>query len=167
MSYPLHFLHPWFLYTNSSLNCVIHKVHIYLEYHTVSVPSLELGPTPPPTLSHASEGDLPPWNQGGGGGIHSPAYEGVGSPNSDDWRQSSALCPLCGVIHKLHALRNNELIEFTCEGVRRYKFFCMVFCCFLLRISPFHLITFTQQRVLQGFWAKIRTQDLPCNGQAR
>jgi hypothetical protein len=47
---------------------------------------------PPPSL--ASEcAPLPPSK--GGGGAHSPAGEGWGSPNSDDWRKSFALCLLC------------------------------------------------------------------------
>ncbi len=48
---------------------------------TVSVPSSELGP-PPTSLPQA---------------IHSPAGEGVGGPNSDDWRKSMALCLLCDI----------------------------------------------------------------------
>jgi len=33
-----------------------------------------------------------PW---GGGGVHTSSCEGVGSPNSDDWRKSLELCLLC------------------------------------------------------------------------
>jgi hypothetical protein len=36
----------------------------------------------------------PPWNQRGGG-QHSLASDGAGRANSDDWRQSLALCILC------------------------------------------------------------------------
>jgi hypothetical protein len=53
-----------------------HKVHIHLEYCTVYVPSLELGPletTPIP--SPRSECALPPEPKGG---AHSPAGEGLG-----------------------------------------------------------------------------------------
>ena len=31
------------------------------------------------------------------GGVQYPAGEGWGSPNSDDWRKSLALCLLCGL----------------------------------------------------------------------
>jgi hypothetical protein len=64
-----------------------HKVHIY-KSTTVYVPSSELGLSPP-LLSPATV-PLPP-NQGGGG----RRARGWGSPNSDDWRKSLALCLLC------------------------------------------------------------------------
>ncbi len=66
----------------------IHKVHIYTEYHSVC-PLVGIGTAPPP--------------QAKGGRAHSPAGEGWGSPNSDDWRKSLALCLLCGYIAKSHA----------------------------------------------------------------
>jgi hypothetical protein len=72
-----------------------HKVHIYLEYHSFC-PSLELGPPPPST---ASECDSPRAQIGGGGGytVHTcQRVRGLGSPNSDDWRESLVLCLLCG-----------------------------------------------------------------------
>ncbi len=65
----------------------------------MSVPSLELGPPPPlPQASVLTHGTV-----GGGGGTHSPACEGVGCPNSDDWRDSLVpyyvfsvlLCTVC------------------------------------------------------------------------
>ncbi len=66
-----------------------HKVRIYKEYHSVC-PLVEIGTLPPP-LSPASVPPVPK-----DGGAHSPAGEGWGSPNSDDWRKSLALCLLCG-----------------------------------------------------------------------
>ncbi len=57
------------------------------------VPSSELGLSHPPSL--ASE--CAPSPQAKGGRAHSPAGEGWGSPNSDDWRKSLALFLLCGV----------------------------------------------------------------------
>ncbi len=48
-----------------------------------------------PTPSLTSECAPPPGTRGGGGVAYSPAGEGLGSPNSDDWRKSFALCLLC------------------------------------------------------------------------
>jgi hypothetical protein len=63
---------------------------IYLEYHS-ACPFVGIGTLPPP-LSPASV-HLPPEPKGG---AHSPAGKGLGSPYSDDWRKSLALCLLCG-----------------------------------------------------------------------
>ncbi len=48
-----------------------------------------------PNPSPASECAPPPQPKGKGG-AQSPAGGGWGSPNSDDWRKSLALCLLCG-----------------------------------------------------------------------
>ncbi len=58
-----------------------HKVHIYIEYHSVC-PLVGIGTPPPPEPK--------------GGGTHSPSGEGVRSPNADDWRKSFSLCLVCG-----------------------------------------------------------------------
>ena len=58
-------------------------VRIYKEHHSVC-PLVGIGTLPTP-LSPASE-PLPP--EPGGGGAHSPAGEGLGSPKSDDWRKA-------------------------------------------------------------------------------
>jgi hypothetical protein len=52
----------------------------------------ELGPPPP--LPKAS---VAPLGTKGGGGQHLLSWEGQGArvPNSDDWRESLALCLLC------------------------------------------------------------------------
>jgi hypothetical protein len=64
-----------------------HKVHIYLEYQ-VSVLSSELGhPTPSPASEY-----VPPGTKER---THSPAGDGVGGPNSDDWKKPSTLSTLC------------------------------------------------------------------------
>jgi hypothetical protein len=55
---------------------------------TVYVPSLELGP---PTPSLASECAALPGTKGGVGHTRLQV-RGCGSPNSDDWRKSLALC---------------------------------------------------------------------------
>jgi hypothetical protein len=62
------------------INCHSHKVRIYKEHHGVS-PPVGIGTLPTP-LSPAR----------GPGGAHSPTGEGWGSPNSDDWGKSLALC---------------------------------------------------------------------------
>ncbi len=67
-----------------------HKVHIFIEYHSVC-PLVGIGTLPPP-LSSASA-PLPPEPKGG---RHTRLrVRGWGSPNSDDWRKSLALCLLC------------------------------------------------------------------------
>ncbi len=62
--------------------------YIYTQSTTVSVPSSELGPPHPSPPGSVS----PPQPKGG---THSPAWRGWGSPNSDDWRKSLALCLIC------------------------------------------------------------------------
>ncbi len=57
----------------------------------MSVPSLELGPSPPVPQARVPPTPGPKW-----GGTHSPVCEGVGSSNSDDWRESLVFCLLCG-----------------------------------------------------------------------
>jgi hypothetical protein len=52
---------------------------------------------PAPIPSPTSESVLPLEPKGGG---HSPAFDGVGGPNSDDWRESLALCLLCENVTK-------------------------------------------------------------------
>jgi hypothetical protein len=65
-----------------------HKV--YKEYHSVC-PLVGLGTLPTPTLPAS----VPlPAEPGGGGHTR---VRGWGSPNSDDWRKSLALCLLCAM----------------------------------------------------------------------
>jgi hypothetical protein len=66
-----------------------HKVHIYIEYHSVC-PLVGIGTLPPP-LSPASV-PLPPKQ---GGGAHSPAGEGVGESKFRRLEKTLALCLLC------------------------------------------------------------------------
>ncbi len=78
---------------------------LYMEYQNgrMSVPSSELGPPhilrkrvcPPPPL------DAHWWEE-----QHTRAGEGVGGPNSDDWKESLALCILCAspIIHYVYVL---------------------------------------------------------------
>ncbi len=47
-----------------------------------------------PTTSLASEFAPPPGTKGGGGGTRQRVRD-LGSPNSDDWRKSLALCLPC------------------------------------------------------------------------
>jgi hypothetical protein len=62
-----------------------------------------------PNKSLASECDPPP--RTGGGGAHSPAGEGLGSPNADDWRKSLALCLLCDFTYERISPPNNKTIS--------------------------------------------------------
>ncbi len=81
---------------------ITHKVNIYLEYHSVC-PLVRIGTTPPP-LSQASVSS--PWNKGRG--EDSPMrMRWRGSPNSEDWRKSLALCQLCGITVKKGKFRRN------------------------------------------------------------
>ncbi len=57
----------------------------------MSFPSSELGPPPLPLL----QASVQPYPLKRRGGTHSTTCEGRGSPNSDDWRKSPALCLLC------------------------------------------------------------------------
>ncbi len=68
------------------------KVLIYKEHRSVC-PLVGIG-TLPPLLSPASV-PLPP--ETGGGGHARLRVGGWGSPNSDDWRKSLALCLLCAL----------------------------------------------------------------------
>ncbi len=57
--------------------------------------------TPPAPLPQASVRSPPPGPKGGGGGpLPAVRLRGWGSPNSDAWRKSLALCLLCGKDHK-------------------------------------------------------------------
>jgi hypothetical protein len=60
-----------------------------MEYHSVC-PLVGIGTPPPPPLPRGSVPLPPPGTKGEG--AHSPAGEGVGCPNADDWRKSFALC---------------------------------------------------------------------------
>ncbi len=74
---------------------VNHKVHIiYLEYHSVC-PLVGIGTPPPLPLPLTSV--LSPRTIRGDGVHPRLRVRGWGSPNSDDWRESLALCLLCGV----------------------------------------------------------------------
>jgi hypothetical protein len=66
-------------------------VHIYeyLEYHSVC-PFVRIGT--PSTPSPASESARPPGTKWG---TYSAAGEGLGGPNSDDWRKGLVICLLC------------------------------------------------------------------------
>jgi hypothetical protein len=63
----------------------MHKVHINLEYHKCLSPRRNWDPPP---LSHKRV-CIPPEPKEG------VRVRGWGSPNSDDWRKSLALCLLC------------------------------------------------------------------------
>jgi hypothetical protein len=56
-----------------------------------------------PNPSPASECALPPPPGTKGWGAHLPAAKGVVSTNSDDWRKSLGLCPLCDYYNNLTA----------------------------------------------------------------
>ncbi len=65
---------------------------VYLEYHSIC-PLVGIGTAPPSLASKYCMYPPPPPTQRG---ARSPAGEGVGSPNLDDWRKNLALCLLCG-----------------------------------------------------------------------
>ncbi len=68
-----------------------HQVHIPIEHSVCRL--VRIG-TPAPTPSLARE-CAPPPPQLKGEATHSPAVDGVGGPNSDDWRKSLGLCLPC------------------------------------------------------------------------
>ncbi len=81
----------------------IHKTNIYLEYHSVC-PLVGIG-NPLPPLPQASVYPPPPpppppsLRRG-------ERVSGWGSPSSDNWRKSLALCLLCMQIHTLTCYSN-------------------------------------------------------------
>ncbi len=74
---------------HNKIDYYAHKVHTYKEYQQCMSPRRNWDS---PTSSLASECAPPPGSKGGGGRPHSRAGEGWGSPNSNDWRKSLALC---------------------------------------------------------------------------
>jgi hypothetical protein len=83
--------HKIFFQTPTGVEVSEHKVHIYLEYHSV-FPLFQTG-APPPPLPQAS---VPPPPRNQRGGYTDVRMRGWGGRNSDDWRKSLALCLLCG-----------------------------------------------------------------------
>ncbi len=77
----------------------------YLEYHSVC-PLVEIGTPPPLSRKRVCH---PPPEPKGGGGTHAPAGEGMGGPNSDDWRKSLALCLVC--VCTVHGIENNSIFS--------------------------------------------------------
>jgi hypothetical protein len=85
-----------FLYTGAiSFSGPMHKVLIFKEYHSY-VPSSELGLSQPLSRQRVCPS---PQNRGGGRGTRL-RVRGWGSPNSDDFRKSLALCLLCERTHQ-------------------------------------------------------------------
>jgi hypothetical protein len=71
------------------------KVHLYKEYHMQRMSPRWNWDSLPPPLSPASV-PLPPEPKGPG--QTRLRVRGWGSPNSNDWRKSLALCLLCGLL---------------------------------------------------------------------
>ncbi len=72
----------------------------------------------PPTPSPVSECiTLPPWNKGGGHNL--VRVRGWGSPNSDDWRKSLALCLLCDPTRQLSDLA--DVVRRSLKRLECYK----------------------------------------------
>jgi hypothetical protein len=67
--------------------------YVYIKSTTLYVPSSELELSQPLSRQRVCPS---PQNRGGGGHTRL-RVRGWGSPNSDDWRKSLALCLLCGV----------------------------------------------------------------------
>ncbi len=68
--------------------------YVYIKSTTVQSPELQLAQ---PLIRPPASMPLSPESEGGGGGGHTRLrVRGWASPNSDDWRQSLALCLLCG-----------------------------------------------------------------------
>ncbi len=79
-----------------------HKVRIFTEYHSVHMSPRRNWETTTPSFSPASV-PLPPEPKEGG---HTRLrVRGRGSPNSDDWRKSLALCLLGVRNHRLRYIR--------------------------------------------------------------
>ncbi len=83
---------------DSTMYCTLNSqsaVHMYLEYHR-SGPIVRMG-TPNPLSCMRLAPPPPPPGTRGRGTQYTPAFMwgGRGSPDSDDWRKSFALCLLC------------------------------------------------------------------------
>ncbi len=65
----------------------------------MSIPSSELGPTPPPPI------ECVPPSPTKGGGTHSPAAEGVGQSQFWGLEKNLALCLLCGIYIRIQSSR--------------------------------------------------------------
>ncbi len=85
-----------------SLLCIHPTKYIYIKSTTVYVPSSELGPPRPLSPCEC----VPPPRIKGGGGHTSLRGEGWGSPNSDDWRKSLALCLTCDSPSRIHVQKD-------------------------------------------------------------
>ncbi len=97
----------------TQVRCLLQRIpttkNLYLQSTTVDVPSSAFWDSPNP--SPAGECP-PPLNQRVGWGGTLTWGWGVGSPNSDDWRKSLALCLLCDRHHLLpYTLQVHTVLE--------------------------------------------------------
>jgi hypothetical protein len=85
-----------------------HKVNIYIyvEYHSTYMSLRRTWESPHPLPRQRVFPS--PQNQRGGGHTRLRVW-GWGSPNSDDWRKSLALCLLCGLSHSPKELSREAL----------------------------------------------------------
>ncbi len=88
---------------------------LYLEYHSVC-PFVRIGSAHPPPASEC----VPPFNLRGG--QHSPAGEGMGGPNSDDWRESLALCLLYDFSCCSNAFFDQSIKNVRLRLLKHFKF---------------------------------------------
>jgi hypothetical protein len=72
--------------------------YVYIKSTTVYVPSSKL------VWPLSRKRVCPPSPRTKGWGAHSMRLSGWGSPNSDDWRKSLALCLLCDVTHAVRGI---------------------------------------------------------------
>ncbi len=71
--------------------------YLYIKITTVYVPSSDLELPQPLSRKRVCPEPSPPDQRGGGGTVNRLQLKGWGSPNSDDWRKSLALCLLCAL----------------------------------------------------------------------
>ncbi len=116
-----------------------HKVHI-IKSTTVYVPSSESG------LSHplSRQRVCPSAGNQGGGGAHSPAGEGLGSPNSIVWRKNLITLPtLCSLFPPFSSLSTSPTLLFLYIPS---LFLCISTHYKWKRVAWFMLISFTNQK---------------------
>jgi hypothetical protein len=83
-------------------------LYLFLEYQSIC-PFVRIGSPRPLSRQRVCP---PPQNQRVGGGQHSLAGEGAGGADSDDWRESLALCILCDLqIVRYRAFRKYTSIK--------------------------------------------------------
>jgi hypothetical protein len=99
----------------TNINCMLNSMHIWYIFSEKLHHKVHRIPRVPQCMSPRPNRD-PPTSSPKRGGAHSPGGEGVGGPNSDDWRKSLALCLLCAITD----LKAEECLKETKKPRQKY-----------------------------------------------